>query len=605
MKNNLHEDPYAHLHTEDYHDAFNAPLLNHQNLFFRRNRAAQSLNGAWFLTLDNFDEGLRQKWFLEPDICAKDWILPPDFSVEGGKKVQVPLCMNLVDPTWDLYAGAMWFTRDFDFVPNPNERIFLRIGAAANEARVFLNGEFLGRHLGASTPFNVELSNIKNGKNRLQIQVDNKPRAESVPMNHTDWFNYGGIYRDIEIITLPSVFIRDFYCGLVANGKLDTFFAEVALSEEESANNNQFANFAIPALNINETIEIKNGKGRIEVAFDKNAKPELWSDVNPSLYNVCVTFGADQINDKIGFREIAVKGEKIFLNGKEIFLRGICVHEEYPNLGKAANEGEIRQMLAHVKELNANFIRLSHYPHHEKVAELADELGILLWEEIPVYWAIDFSRKETLEDATNQLSELILRDKNRASVIIWGVGNENADTDARLNFMSLLAKTAKNLDPTRLTSAACLINRETFKIEDRLAAHLDIIGINEYFGWYEPNLENLSLLLKNSDPKKPVIITETGADALLGKRGGKRELFTEDCQMNVYEEQLKRLSQAPYICGICPWILYDFRTQRRQNHFQQGYNLKGLIDKDHQRKKGAFFLLADFYLAKIKGVKND
>ena len=163
MTHDTHADPFAHLHTEDYHRAYNA-LLTHEGLFFHRHRSEQSLNGTWYCSLDKYDEGLRQKWFAEKEDDPKKWILPPDYSVAGGKAVTVPQCVSNYDPAWDLYEGPMWFTRDFDFVPTANERTFLRIGAAANEARVFLNGKFLGRHVGASTPFCVELKKSKQVK---------------------------------------------------------------------------------------------------------------------------------------------------------------------------------------------------------------------------------------------------------------------------------------------------------------------------------------------------------------------------------------------------------------------------------------------------------
>ncbi len=296
----------------------------------------------------------------------------------------------------------------------------------------------------------------------------------------------------------------------------------------------------------------------------------------------------DGVKERIGFRTIETRGTDILLNGEPIWLKGVCVHEDDLALGKVSTEEDVRRRLRHARALGCNFLRLAHYPHHEHVARLADEEGFLLWAEVPVYWAIDFANPATLADARNQLSELILRDINRASVILWGVGNENADTDARLAFMADLAATAKRRDPSRLTAAACLINRQTFAIEDRLAEHLDVIGLNEYFGWYEPDFSGLDRLLANSDPGKPVIVSETGADALPGHRGAGRILFTEDWQASFYEHQLQRIAAAPYVQGVAAWLLYDFRTERRQTGFQKGFNRKGLIAEDKATRKLAF-----------------
>ena len=148
------------------------------------------------------------------------------------------------------------------------------------------------------------------------------------------------------------------------------------------------------------------------------------------------------------------------------------MHEDDAKLGKVITEDDLRRRYAHAKEMGCNFVRLAHYPHHERAVELADEVGLLVWAEIPVYWAIDFANPATERDAQNQLVELIRRDRNRASVAIWSVGNENADTDARLAFMKGLAETARAEDPTRLVAAACLVNHAKLKIEDRLAAYL-------------------------------------------------------------------------------------------------------------------------------------
>jgi beta-glucuronidase len=338
-------------------------------------------------------------------------------------------------------------------------------------------------------------------------------------------------------------------------------------------------------------VQVVNGYGQASV----DIQPRLWSLEDPYLYEVGFECGEDVLHEKIGFRHIEVRGTQLVLNGQVLFLRGICVHEDDVVMGKVSTEADVRRRLADAKEMGCNFLRLSHYPHHEHVAQLADEVGLLLWEEIPVYWAIDFDNPKTLADARNQLQELILRDINRASVIFWGVGNENADSDARLAFMSELAQTAKQLDSTRLISAACLINREEFCIQDRLTAHLDVIGLNEYFGWYEPGFSGLQKLLANSKPDKPVLITETGADALAGHRGLQTALFTEDCQAFILGEQVRLNASFDYVCGIAPWLLYDFLSERRQTIFNKGFNRKGVIAQDKKTRKLGFYALKEAY----------
>ena len=582
-------DPFAHLHDESYAEAYDIPRADHHGSIAMGGRTRISLNGPWHFTRDLFDEGLRQKLFADPPTPPAEWRKPRDFDEWAAEEIAVPGCWNLAHPEWRMFEGAGWYARRFDW-QNQTPRLFLRVGAANYAARVFLNGRFLTLHLGGSTPFCVELTaHLRHGENLLLIQVENRRRPDRVPMHHFDWFNYGGLYREVDLLPLPSVFLRDLRIawqdGAIA--------VQIALSDPTAA----MARVTIPALDIAQDVPVTHGHASVTIA----AQPTLWSPETPHLYDVVVECGDDRVTERVGFREIAVRGEDILLNGTSICLRGVCVHEDDVALGKATSEADLRRRVAHAKELGCNLLRLAHYPHHERMAEIADEVGLLLWEEIPVYWAIDFANPATYADAENQLLELIARDRNRASVIIWGVGNENADTNARFFFMSRLAEAARRADTTRLISAACLINRQTFRIEDRLADCLDIVGLNEYFGWYEPDISLLERLLTNSRPGKPVVISETGGDALAGHHGPLTELFTEEKQADIHRQQLAILDRVPYLRGYIPWVLYDYRTERRQTRFQRGYNRKGLIAEDKATKKLAFALLAAHYAARATG----
>jgi len=588
------DDPFAHLHDEDYALPFAGRMATAETLVTLAGRTLTSLDGEWRMTLDLFDEGLRQRWFALDETPPSQWAVPRDYEIEAGDLVPVPSCWNVLKPEWTYFEGGAWYTRWFDWQgEGEGERVILSFGTANYAALVFMNGQHVGGHRGGSTPFCIEVTEqLKAGRNRLQVYVENRRQADRVPMHHFDWFNYGGLYREVNLVRLPKVFIRRASAALAAEG--DRIRFEIELSDPV----NGVAEVQISELGLKASMPLVAGKGEIVVP----AAVERWSPEKPCLYDVRFAFGTDTVSERIGFRTLATRGTNILLNGKPIWLKGVCVHEDDLALGKVSNEADIRRRLQHARELGCNFLRLSHYPHHELVARLADELGFLLWAEVPVYWAIDFANPETLADARNQLSELILRDINRASIILWGVGNENADTDARLAFMADLAATAKRLDPSRLTVAACLINRETFTIEDRLAAHLDVIGLNEYFGWYEPNFTSLDRLLANSSPDKPVIISETGADAAPGHRGAGRVLFTEDWQAEFYRQQFTRIAATPYVVGLAAWLLYDFRTERRQTGFQRGFNRKGLIAADKETRKLAFEALAECYRSLQGGV---
>jgi beta-glucuronidase len=583
-------DPFHHLHDEAYAAPFERPSLTHSAQVAMGGRQGESLAGDWHFTLDLFDEGLRQKWFTDEPQPAREWLKPRDYDASAGESIRVPSCWTTHKPQWLHFEGGAWYTRLIDGTVRPDApRTVLRVGAANYQARVFLNGKFIGTHRGGSTPFFVELTqHLRPGPaNRLQIQVDNRRERHRVPMNHFDWFNHGGLYRGVELLRLPAVFIRQAVLQLVPDGTFSRLRLELTLSEAVDSQ----AEIEIPELGLRHRVEVTAGRALDFI----DARPQLWSPASPTRYGVMMRCGGDEVHEPIGFREVRTQGTQILLNGEPVYLKGICVHEDDAVLGKVSTEADVRRRFADARALGCNFLRLSHYPHHEHVAQIADELGLLLWEEVPVYWAIQFDNPATLDDARNQLLELIQRDANRASVILWGVGNENADTDARYRFMRTLADAARAADPTRLVGAACLINREHFRIEDRLVEHLDVIGLNEYFGWYEPDFEGLRRLLQNSCPSKPVIISETGADALAGHRGGERELFTEDCQAQIYRRQIELIREAPYVCGMTPWLLYDFRSERRQSVFNQGFNRKGLIAQDKFTRKQAFEVLASFY----------
>ncbi|NCC64669.1 MAG: glycoside hydrolase family 2, partial [Spirochaetia bacterium] len=488
------------------------------------------------------------------------------------------------------YENMGLYYRTFTYVEaTEKERVFLHFEGSSYRTYVFLNGKPVGMHDGSSTPFTLEVTAFLQKENRLIIAVDASRNKDRVPMDNTDWFNYGGIYRDIMLVRTPSTYIRNFYTQLVAKTS-NKVFVQVTLDKKIDS----IATYRIAELNLEKEIHITEGTGYIE--FETNL--ELWSPENPKLYEVQITCGEDRVRDRIGFRDIQVQGIEILLNGKPLFLKGISVHEDHVTLGKTTNDAVIRATIADLKEMNGNFIRLAHYPHTRRFSQIADELGVLLWEEIPVYWAINFTNEQTYLDAENQLSELLLRDRNRASVIIWSVGNENPDTDSRLSFMTSLVKKTRELDATRLVSAACLVNTTKLKLEDRLMEHLDIIGNNEYYGWYEPNFEDLLTILNNTDLTKPVIITEFGGGARAGNHGTKQTMWTEEFQEALYQKQFKTLDKARFVRGMTPWIFYDFRAVRRLNRYQEGFNRKGLIDCDRKTRKLAFYVTQEYYKTK-------
>ena len=596
------------IHNSNYESEYLETMLEASGLINITGRETESLNGKWNFAADLYDTCRRAHWYKEIRYDASGSEMPLDYDWEAWERMNVPAVWNLEKPELHYFEGSGIYTRTFRYIPkNKGERLLLRFEGAAYRTSVFLNGKFIGTHDGASTPFNADISDDVKTENRIVAVVDARRSPVRIPMENTDWFNYGGIYRDIYLVRLPQYYIKDWFVRLCQDGSFSAILADINIagascSEIPRASCNEVpragnspvngkAQIEIKEMSIKQEIDIRSGKGTVKIP----AHPQLWSPENPKLYDVSISFNSDTVNDKIGFREIKTKGHEIFLNGKKIFLRGVCVHEDHFASGKTTNEEIIRKTIRDLKDMNGMYLRLAHYPHDGRFARIADEEGVLLWEEVPVYWAVAFDNEDTYRDAENQLSELILRDRNRASVIIWSVGNENDDTDSRLEFMSKLAKKAKELDDSRFVSAACLINHEKLMIQDRLCDYLDVIGINEYYGWYDPDFEKLPMILNNSNPGKPVLICEFGGDARLGQRGSVDDLWTEDKQKRLYEQQIKTFKKCPYIAGTTPWILYDFRCPRRLNRYQEKFNRKGLIDADRVTKKDAFYVMQKFY----------
>jgi beta-glucuronidase len=281
-----------------------------------------------------------------------------------------------------------------------------------------------------------------------------------------------------------------------------------------------------------------------------------------------------------------------------VFLRGISLHEENPLIpGRLRGQGDMRMLLQWAKEMNCNYVRLAHYPHSEEMIRLADEMGLMVWAEVPVYWTISWTNPATYANANAQLTDLVTRDKNRASVVVWSVGNETPIGSERNAFMGKLAQTARALDDTRLVAAALEIHRKgnDITVEDPLADLLDLASFNEYVGWYWSS--NAEMLNYRFDVRydKPVVITEFGAEALGGYHADDATRWSEEYQDTLYRNQFRMLSAIPGLRGMTPWVLVDFRSPRRQHpYFQDFWNRKGLISNEG-KKKLAFWTLKQYY----------
>jgi beta-glucuronidase len=524
-----------------------------------------------------------------------------EYDFDKADNILVPRDWNSQKEKLYYYEGSIWYYKAFDYpVQDKQNRQFIYFGAANYEADVYLNGKKLGKHVGGFTPFNFEVTGkLKPSGNFLILKVDNTRSIEKVPTLNTDWWNYGGITRDVKIIEVAETFIQDYYIQL-AKGNEGQIEAAVTLNGPDRAN--QDITIEIPGAKTTATFTTNNegiGKTTIRV---KNLK--LWSPESPTLYDVNLVHNGHKMSDRIGFRTLETRGADILVNGKSVFLRGICIHEENGiRGGRAYSKEDARMLLGWAKELGCNFVRLAHYPHNENMTRTADELGIMVWSEVPVYWTIQWKNEETFNNAKNQLTDMITRDLNRASVIIWSMANETPISPERTEFIKKMIHTANEMDPVRLISAA--LERHTKEgtsntqvVEDPLQEYVDIIAFNQYIGWYDGLPEKCKTASFDIQFDKPVVISEFGAGALQGLHGSKDVRWTEEFQESLYDETLKMLDKIPQLRGITPWILADFRSPRRVlSDIQDGWNRKGLISETGEKKK-AFYVLKDFYKMK-------
>lgn len=588
--------------------------LEADSLMAREGGKRVLLNGSWRFCPDVFLSCVRTRWFEETRYNRNGLPIPFDFDFEHWEEIQVPGVWNSQRGEYALYEGAGLYFRSFSLKQLRREgllgkaggRLILKIGAANYETRIWLNRKYLGRHLGGFTPFCADLTDHLEEENRLLISVDNTRRGDQVPSVHYDWFNYGGIFRDVELIETPELYIQDTFVYL-SKQTPDQIEYRVRLRNSGSGEpeDGTPVEVEIPELGLSGRTEARDWRRESDGLYEaagtlpiKEDAIQKWSPEDPVLYRVTVRAGGeagDCREEEIGFRRIEARGRHLFLNGREIFLKGMCVHEESARSQRCLTRQEIEEMMAEAKELGCNFLRLTHYPHSQWAAETADRMGLLLLEEIPVYWALEFENPDTRRDAENQLEELIRRDRNRASVILWSVGNENPDSDARFQLMEGLVKTARRLDPSRLVIASCLIDVDQRRIRDRLISVLDVVGINEYYGWYLKDFEVLEEILDRYEEEKPLVITETGADAACGYFSRTAELYSEELQAQIYEKQFQTLFRYPFIRGVTPWVLYDYASMRRMNAYQKGYNLKGIMGKDRRYRKLAYYVVKRVY----------
>ena len=584
------------------------PLIQNVNAY-----ESTSLNGKWNYIVDVQEEGYydyrmnptRWGFFQNAKPQKPEDLIEYDF--DKAPTMQIPGDWNTQDDRLFFYEGTVWFKKSFQAVPSKEFRTLLYFGAVNYDCHVYVNTRHVGRHIGGFTAFNYDISDLlKNGENTVIVKVDNKRHAEDVPTQIFDWWNYGGITRDVKLVKIPVAigqpsYVEDYSLQLMkANVKAKQREIQVSVKLNLPLEGHLLM-VSIPELKL--TLPLKtDAKGTASDIVKVPAKKlSLWSPDNPKRYRVEIKHYNTSIADSIGFRTIETRNKQILLNGQPIYLKGISIHNEKPNGGGRANSAEdARTLLGWAKELGCNFVRLAHYPHHEEMVREAEKMGILVWSEIPVYWTIAWKNPKTYENAQNQLRDMIARDHNRANIIIWSIANETPHSPERDTFLGNLAKYARTLDNTRLISMAMEVtgaSNYVNRLNDNMHEYVDVVSFNQYIGWYR-DVNDAPKMRWEIPYNKPVIVSEFGGGAKYGYHGEKNQRWTEEFQENLYRENCAMLDKVEGLAGTTPWILKDFRSPRRVlNGIQDYYNRKGLVS-DKGEKKKAFYVLKEWYAGK-------
>ncbi len=532
----------------------------------------------WKYRCDPDHLGEHENWH-DPVFIKQNWDQLPS--------AQLPICWNCIiedkSLPYDRYVGYFWFFHQFSLEKiEDTKEYFIRFNGVNYYCKIWINGTYLGDHQGGFLPFQIKIPNkiLEKKTNIIAVEIENFRKYERIPSIHQDWFSWGGIYRDIDLIIVPHARIEWFHIitqKITSNSA--TLLLKYKLTEKSVIKWKIMKDSNIISEGNVETQEL------IEDFAINLSNPELWTPDSPTLY----TFKA-QIDDrgeifstKFGIRTVEVRKQGIYLNGKLIRIKGVSLHEELIPYGRVIPEAERLNDIKNMKKLGFNTLRTAHYSHDEKLMDLADEVGILILEEIPVYWANDFKNPDIVKLALSMVKDLIFRDFNHPSVILWSMGNEiPIEHKACKQFMNQMMQYARKLDSSRIVTYVSMR-----WVTDPLRRKSDLPCVNLYFGWYlfsERNLNRFLDLVHEATPSQPLLITEFGAGAQRGFHSKDYQKFSEEKQASILSHSIETFNAKDYIAGWIIWIYRDFRSPMRTNQYQQGFNRKGIVSDKNQPK---------------------
>jgi beta-glucuronidase len=572
------------------------------------------LGGTWYQRSDAADTGIRERFQRSPGLA-------------GWTRTSVPSASNAGVFTNESYLGTVhWYRKDFR-LPRASRlsKWVLRFESVNYRARVWLNGKPIGTHVGAYLPFELRAKSVRRrGVNRLVVRVDSRRQKFDIPplsqrasgAFEGGWWNYNGILREVylrrvdqfdfaQVFFEPRLRCRTCAATVVVHAQVanvNTSGASARISGTFGGRALRFRGHRVPG----------RGTARFR-ARTRIRNPRLWSPERPTLYRGTLRLRTSsgrtvqRYRVHTGIRSLRISRlGRIQLNGRDVNLRGASMHEDSLSRGAALTPTQMRQNIGYLRELGATITR-SHYPFHPYTLELADRHGILVWSEIPVFRMASglFANGEVRNKALRMLRTEIARDANHPSVAVWSIGNENASrpgTGLR-KYIRKASRTVEDLDPTRLVGIATSGFPTVQK--QRIYTELDVLGINDYFGWYrgprgtisDRNLLSGYLNRLHSDyPNQALVITEFGAEA--NRSGPVTEKGTYEFQTDFLRYHLDVFASKPFVSGALIWNLRDFRVKPGwaggNPQPNPPVNQKGLVD-DRGGKKPAWEVVRTMY----------
>jgi beta-glucuronidase len=584
---------------------------------FNKNRYVLDLSGFWQFKSDPDKIGEKEKWYL---------------NFESNIQIAVPGSWNeqLEELGLLYYVGDAWYNTKI-YIPSEfsGRKVWLRIGSADYYTKLWINGKFVGENLGGYLPFEFEVSSFISPGNEAKITMlvnnelnyetipqgifpecyekENRLREETFPPARFDFFPFGGIHRPIKIYTTPVSYIEDIKVNTKVLSK-EKGCIKIRVTTQKS--DGFHLKLFLEGLEFNTTVEkiIDDNISYLEIEIN-NCR--FWSLKDPFLYKLNVyLMKKDEIIDSyclnVGVREISIKGNKLLLNGEEIYLNGFGKHEDFSVVGKGLLLPLVIKDFSLMKWINANSFRTSHYPYAEEIMDMADRQGFLVIDEVPaVSLDLRYVNEKTIQNHKDFISKLIDRDYNHPSVIMWALGNEpnlvgeeGYSNGSGEKYWKEVFDHARTLDSSRPFTVP---NCQRAGIDDPVFKFSDILTINRYYGWYEYpgridyGVKILEEEIENIYKKynKPLMITEFGVDAIPGLHSTSDQMFTEEYQEKLLERYITLLRSKKFVIGGHVWNFADFRTPQHSRRVV--FNMKGVFTRTREPKSSAFKLKKIWY----------